>query len=162
MRLVSWSGDPSLGNIGNTDRSLSAGAVCVTPSCGITGAGAGYLKIDPTTSDIVHDGRSLVLVADLDAIAQSLRTRLAFFEGEWFIDETFGVPYFQSILGVKTPLPAVREIFRETIAGTVGVLDILSLALTPHATQARAYNLTFTCNTDLGELTLTVAAGIGA
>lgn len=120
------------------------------------------LKIDPSTGDLVHDGRSLTLVSDLDAITQSLRTRLALFQGEVFWDEGAGVPYFQSILGTKNSIPAVREIFREIIAGTAGVLDILSLALEPHVTTARAYVLTLTCSTDLGELSLTVTAGIGA
>lgn len=96
----------------------------------------------------------------MDSIAQSLRTRLAFFQGEWFLDETFGTPYFQTILGKSVPLQAVREVFRQIVAATAGVLDIVSLELTPHDGVARAFDLRFTCSTDLGELTLSVATGV--
>lgn len=117
------------------------------------------IKVDPSTGDLVHDGVRLQLVADNDSIAQSLRTRLAFFKGEWFLDEEFGTPYFQSILGKSLPLIAVREVFREVIAGTVGVLDIVSLDL--RATSVpRQFQLQFVVSTDLGELSLTVPTGV--
>lgn len=117
------------------------------------------LRLDPTTGDLDHDGKRLQIAYDVDAIAQSLRTRLAFFMGEWFLDESFGVPYFQTILGTKVPLAAVREAFRTVIAGTVGVLDVLSLSLEASSVP-RSFVLRFTVSTDLGELDLTVTAGV--
>jgi hypothetical protein len=111
-------------------------------------------RVDITTGDIVHNGRSLQRIGGLDSIAQSLRTRLSFFRGEWFLDEFFGVPYFQSVLG-KFPLAGVREVFRAIIADTPGVLDILTLSLVPSGT-VRAFRLEFKVSTDLGELALTV------
>lgn len=118
------------------------------------------LKLDPATGDLVHDGRTLALVADLESIAQSLRTRLAFFQGEDLYREDFGTPYFQTILGKSVPLQAVREAFRQIIADTPGVLDIITLELTPHDGTARAFDLNFVLNTDLGELILTVPTGV--
>jgi hypothetical protein len=111
-------------------------------------------QVDVTTGDIVHSGRSLVRIGGLESIAQSLRTRLSFFRGEWFLDEFFGVPYFQSVLG-KFPLAGVREVFRTIIVDTPGVLDILSLELRPSGTP-RAFRLEFKVSTDLGELALVV------
>lgn len=117
------------------------------------------LKIDPTTGDLVHDGKNLQLVGGVEAIAQALRTRLAFFQGEWFLDETFGVPYFQTILGKTVSLLAVREVFRTIITDTVGVLSIKSLEL--RQTSAREFMLVFSVDTDVGELlTLTVPTGV--
>lgn len=117
------------------------------------------LKVDPSTNDIVHDGKRLQLVYDLDSIAQSLRTRLAFFQGEDLYDESYGTPYFQTILGKSAPLSAVREAFRQIIADTVGVKDVTRLELSP-GTAPREYALRFSCTTDLGELTLSVTTEV--
>lgn len=120
------------------------------------------LKIDPITGDLVHDGKRLQLVADIEAIAQSLRTRLATFQGEWFLSEDFGVPYFQTVLGKQASLIAVREVFREIIADTPGVLGIVKLELKlASASDPRNFALSFSVTTDLGELALTVPAGAG-
>jgi hypothetical protein len=116
-------------------------------------------KIDPLTGDIVHDGRRLQRVADLEAIAQSLRTRLATFKGEWFLDENYGVPWFQTILGTKIPQAAIREVFRKVIAETPGVAQILKLELR-ETSVAREFVLAFTVSTDLGELSLSVPTGV--
>lgn len=117
------------------------------------------LKIDPATSDIVHDGHHLQTVADLDAVAQSLRTRLSLFQGEVFWDEAAGTPYFQTILGKQAPLIAVREAFRQVIAGTPGVLDVVSLTL-DEGDAPREFILTFRVSTDLGELSLTLPTAV--
>lgn len=120
------------------------------------------LKIDPITGDLVHDGRRLQLVADVPAIAQSLRTRLMTFEGEWFLDEEFGVPYFQTVFGKQASLIAVREVFREIIADTPGVLGIVKLELKrASAANPRSFALSFSVTTDTGELSLTVPVGAG-
>ncbi len=117
------------------------------------------LRVDPDTGDIVHDGNRLQYVSGIDAVAQALRTRLAFFRGEWFLDEEFGVPYFQSILGKQSALVAIREIFRGVILGTAGVQDVLSLEL-KQGDVAREFTLSFTVNTDLGELSLEVSTEV--
>jgi len=110
------------------------------------------LKVDTTTGDIVHDGTRLQFVAGLESIAQGLRTRLSFFQGEWFLDESFGVPYFQSILGKQSSMIAVREIFRSAILDEPGVLSVLSLEL--REISPREFALSFSVDTDLGELLL--------
>ncbi len=135
--------------------SISAPTPTAPSNAATTTPFARALQIDPATGDLVHDGKRLQLTYGLNSIAQALRTKLAFFQGEWFLDETHGTPYFSTILGKQAPLAAVREAFREVIAGTLGVLEVTKLELTP-GTRAREYVLTFTCSTDLGLLTLTV------
>lgn len=116
--------------------------------------------VDPTTSDMVHDGHRLQRVSGLDAIAQSLRTRLLFFQGEWFLDEEFGTPYFQTILGKSVPFDAVREVFRQIILDTRGVNTLISLVLAA-GSAPREYVLSFRADTDFGELSLSESVGIG-
>lgn len=108
------------------------------------------LRLDPITGDLVHDGRRVQFVSGADAVAQELRTRLAFFQGEWFLDEEFGIPYFQSILGQKNALAAVRQIFRAAILETPGVATLNNLAL--KEISARNFALSFSVTSDVGEL----------
>ena len=116
------------------------------------------LKLD-ASNDVVHDGKRLQLVSDREAIAQAIRTRLQFFQGEWWLDEAFGTPYFQTILGTKVPPAAIREVFRQVIADTAGVAEVQKLQLTE--STPRNYTLSFTVTTDLDELIVdTVPVGV--
>jgi len=71
----------------------------------------------------------LVLTKDADAIKQHLTQRLKMFSGEWFLDLTEGVPYFQNIL-IKNPNPDVVDgLLKEEILSTPGVDELLSFNL---------------------------------
>lgn len=59
-----------------------------------------------------------------DEVMQLLRQRLRTFLGEWFLDTTIGVPYFQDILK-KNPNPvSVDAAFKNEILNTPGVLEL--------------------------------------
>jgi hypothetical protein len=113
--------------------------------------GARDLKIDPLTGDLVIEDGDFVWVSGIDAIEQDLRTALLMFRGEWFLDLTEGVPYHQSILGQKTPLPVIREIFRVQLLAVPGVLAVLTLDVSFNA-PTRKLTVTWRVSTDLGEL----------
>lgn len=87
---------------------------------------------NPVEGDLRLEGGDLVWLTDpMEIIAQKLRVRFRFFKGEWFLDLTQGVPYYQSIL-VKAPSRTVLEaIFRQVILSTPGVvsMDLLTVAL---------------------------------
>jgi hypothetical protein len=117
--------------------------------------GARDLKIDPLTGDLAVESGDLAQVTGIDAILQSLRTRLGFFLGEWFLDEAQGIPYFESIL-VKNPnFPAVRELLRRALLETPGVLEVTSLRLR-FTSATRQLAVSFRVSTDLGELAQTL------
>lgn len=150
-------------NVVSASFTLSTLAPSTSPSTAAEAVAAGEiiraLEIDPTTGDLVHDGKRIQFVSGVEAIAQSLRTRLGFFMEEWFLDEEFGVPWFQRVLGKASTLLAVKEIFRAIILGTTGVDRILTLELT-QASTPRDFVLSFRVDTDLGELALTVNTGV--
>lgn len=56
-----------------------------------------------------------------EEIVQRLKQRLKFFFGEWFLDNTRGVPWFQVIFE-KNAQPAIIEtVLKDAIIGTPGV-----------------------------------------
>jgi len=82
------------------------------------------IKLNAAGNDIDLSGSELTLVDGTDAIAQHLLIRLRFFKGEFFLDRLLGVPYYESILLKNPNLNVVRNLFRETIIETPGVLAI--------------------------------------
>lgn len=109
------------------------------------------LKIDVTTGDLVVESGDLVLVSDLAAISQSVRTRLRFYRGEWFADLDVGVPWYETIF-VKNPnLVAVRAALQSTVAGTKGIVEVLTFNLTLDPVT-RTASVAFSARADTGEL----------
>lgn len=122
---------------------------------------AGDLLLDPVTWDLALNNGDLVISSGSDAALQAQQQRLSFWLGEWFLDEGVGVPYLpldeaQStstyILGVKNPnLPAIREIFRETLLSAPGTATVVSLDLSlgSDRTGSLAYVTTMDDGTEL-------------
>lgn len=66
-----------------------------------------------------------MLVDSAAAVAQALRTRLALWAGEWFLDASEGTDYEARILGAGTQ--GTRDMaIRERILGTPGVREIVT------------------------------------
>lgn len=62
-----------------------------------------------------------------NAVAQAVMTRLKVFEGEWFLDTTYGTPYSSQILGAGT-ISTYDAAIQQVILGTQGVTSIASYA----------------------------------
>lgn len=112
------------------------------------------ISVDASHDIIVQSG-DLVLCSDLDAIAQDCDASIRLVLGEWFLTPLEGLDWFGSIL-VKNPnLNVIRAQLRAVLLGVLGVKDVVALALN-YTGSIRALVVTFTVNTDLGELTGTV------
>jgi len=83
------------------------------------------IAIDQRTNDLfLRDDGSLAVVLDAEAVGQHVRQRLKTFEGEWFLDNTAGVPWLQEILG-KGYDPALSEaVIKGEILDTHGVTEL--------------------------------------
>jgi hypothetical protein len=81
------------------------------------------LLLDANDELVLHDG-DLALTTEDEGTQQAVRFSLRFFQGEWFLDESEGIPYFTRIL-IKNPnLVEVREWFREAIATSPGIQSV--------------------------------------
>lgn len=75
--------------------------------------------------DIFTRDYGLARIAGRDQIAQGIGTRLKLLLGEWFLDVSQGVPWFDSIL-IKNPnRTVVQGIIRRAILQTEGVVELV-------------------------------------
>lgn len=85
--------------------------------------------LNPVAHDLHLSSYAIVQTTGADAIAQHIKQRLLFIRGEWHLDESLGTPYYQRVLGKGRTEEAVTSIFRRVIAGTPGVVELVSFAL---------------------------------
>lgn len=112
------------------------------------------LGLDPLTNDLEIVGFDLTLVNDRDQIAQNLGIRLAFVLGEWYLDITAGIPYYQDFF-IKAPNQIqIETVLKEEIVNTVGVNEILAFSTNynPPGSPARTFTVNFQVNTVAGNL----------
>lgn len=96
-----------------------------------------------------------LLIADTtqpftQTVAQRLSIRLKTFEGEWFLDTEYGVPYWQRILGKKPTKSAVDQILQQEILEENGVKEITFFSST---LKNRQYTASFKVKVINGEET---------
>lgn len=86
-----------------------------------------------------------------EAIIQSARIHLQFFQGEWFLDLLAGVPYWQQVLGKIRDPNTLAPIFQKALLEPSGVTQVQSLRLALDR-SARTLALTFELTSDVGLL----------
>ena len=88
----------------------------------------------------------------VDVVAQRLRIRLLTWREEWFLDTSYGVPYW-SILGRKIKKSAVDLIFQREILAENGVKELTFFEST---FENRKYTLSFRVKVTTGDETETI------
>ena len=103
----------------------------------------------PTQNDLQVVNNDLVLITGKPEIAQHILQRLRFYLGEWFLDNTRGVPYYQQIL-VKNPDRGVIDaILQDTINQTPGVTTLTNFS-SSFVAGTRQLSVNFRCQTTSG------------
>ncbi len=78
--------------------------------------------------DLEIKNGDFVLTQNLaEEVTQTLRIQLKTLQGEWFLDERVGIPYFTRILGQKPHKLTLLGIFREAILQVDGVAKITKI-----------------------------------
>lgn len=85
-----------------------------------------------------------------EGVAQNVMTRLALWQGQWFIDTSEGTPWLQRILGKHN---AVDTVIKTRILETPGVISISEYEsiLNP---DTRSMTVTATFETEYGQSTI--------
>jgi len=117
------------------------------------------VKTDEIFHDLLIENGNIVLYSDNASIAQKIRERLLLLRGEWFVNETIGIPYFQGILGAKTTPFPFRKFFIDAIKSVNGVTDVPSFSMNIDGTS-RKLLISFECTTDQGRVVDTLFFGV--
>lgn len=90
-----------------------------------------------------------------DGVAQAIRTRLALWTGEWFLDQEEGTPYLGAVIGHGTQ--GTRDLaLKERITQTPGVLELLEYASS--VDSKRKMTVTARVSTIYGQTTISLEA----
>lgn len=92
-------------------------------------------KIDDD-GDLEFSEGSPVFVESSDALAQRTRSRLRTVRGEWFLDESIGLPFSPTEADIRTEIEAVE-----------GIDAVTSLSI-DFDRETREQSVTFTATTD--------------
>lgn len=85
------------------------------------------LDLDPTSpnyGDILIDNHNMKLGCGEDYIRQKLRTSLKLVYGEWFLDTTVGLKYFETVFVRSPNLSTIESMFKAAITDSYGVSEI--------------------------------------
>jgi len=110
------------------------------------------LKLDDT-NDLVVENNELVLIDGVDLIRQLLIQRLQTFLGEWFLDTSLGIPYYQDILKKTAVVSTISNILKDEILDTTGVLELQTFEL-DFTESSRELSLEFSVRTQEGTITI--------
>lgn len=84
-----------------------------------------YRKLDENRDYTFGRGSSGFLIDSPETVVQAVETRLELVEGEWFMDQTEGTPYYTEILGKGTG-SLYDSAIKSRISGTQGVTALNS------------------------------------
>lgn len=119
------------------------------------------LLLDTNTGDMVYvNGGCPVTQRTAEVVAQRLRITLYTFLGEWFLDTTVGVPYFQQIFGKLRSKASVDLIFQQIITTDPDVIEILTFESVLDKT-ARGYSMTFQVRVADNTASLPITINVG-
>lgn len=118
------------------------------------------IALSAATHDLVIIDGDLLLIDNAERVAQQIKIQLKSFLGEWFLDTTYGMPYWERIL-VKNPNQSqIRNIFRQKILAVDDVTAVTSLSLAIDKRE-RALTVNYEAATAYGLVTAREVLGYG-
>jgi len=111
------------------------------------------LKLGKDNDILFVNGQCPVTTDRAEVVAQRLQIRFRTFYSEWFLNEEYGVPYLEKILGhKKVTKNAVDIIIHDQIRAERGVASI-SFFKSAYDSARRTYQCEFRVKTGSGEET---------
>ena len=107
-----------------------------------------YRKLDVYGDMPFGHGSSDYYVDEWKLVLQAIVTRLKLWQGEWYLDESYGTPWTQEILG-KTNKSIRNAALKKVILETYGVEDLAKF-VSKFDRTTRSYKVNFKANTIYG------------
>lgn len=108
---------------------------------------------------LIKDG-DFLLIDNAERVAQQIKVKLLTFLGEWFLDNTWGVPYLEYILVKQPNQDLIKQILSEQI---LSVDDVKSLNALELDYQVKVWTLiiNYEVSTEYGLITRKEVLGYG-
>jgi len=120
------------------------------------------ILLDPETHDTLFiNGTTPVTYENRLTVAQRLKIKLLTFRGEYFLNTTEGIPYFQTIFKRGVSKSTIDTIFQEAILSEPDVLEIIEFNSIIDV-QTRTYQLSFKVRTNVNQITNYIDILLGA
>ena len=117
-----------------------------------------YLRLD-NSNDTIWVAQSAL--ADVDAVAQAVLTRLRLYQNEWWADLNLGIPLFQNILGgsgSQAQQAVISLAYTQQILGTPYVSGVSDVSTTFNS-ATRQFTYKATVQTAFGPVTIQFIPG---
>ena len=107
--------------------------------------------------DLVYDKEDLAVEkTNINVIGQAVKIRLLLFYGEWYFDNTIGIPYFDFILGHKSNMNLVLGVLQSDIEREIGIDRVEEINGTVTNREAKISFTAVTVNNEILEDTIAV------
>jgi len=104
--------------------------------------------LDETTNDLVLTDKDLVFTTTAqEELRQRLSIRLLTYKGEWFLNESYGIPYTQEIIGVTRSKKTVDNILLSNAKLELSTSDSISNFESSYGLDTRKYHMSFDVST---------------
>lgn len=114
---------------------------------------AGNLALDSNHDIII--GRGATRISGATQVAQLVKCRLLTLFGEWSLDDTIGLPWYESIFTKQVRVSDIESAVANIIRGTEGVQQLLSIDIDADF-RTRQLNISFVAISDYGDISETV------
>ena len=111
---------------------------------------AGNLALDSNHDIII--GRGTTRISGAAQVAQLVKCRLLTIFGEWKLDNSLGLPWFEAIFTKQVRPSDIEAAIANIIRGTVGVQQLISIDIAADY-RARSLGISFTALSDYGDIT---------
>ena len=111
---------------------------------------AGNLALDSNHDIII--GRGTTRISGAAQVAQLVKCRLLTIFGEWKLDNSLGLPWFEAIFTKQVRPSDIEAAIANTIRGTTGVQQLISIDIDADY-RARSLGISFTALSDYGDIT---------
>ena len=111
---------------------------------------AGNLALDSNHDIII--GRGTTRISGAAQVAQLVKCRLLTIFGEWKLDNSLGLPWFEAIFTKQVRPSDIEAAIANIIRGTVGVQQLISIEINADY-RARSLGISFTALSDYGDIT---------
>ena len=110
------------------------------------------IKLNASGDIDITNGAASLTEDRISSVAQRLAIRLRFFQGDWFLDLAFGVPYHGRVLVRDANEADLYQLFQFVIESMPGIQAVEELSVTAGTSDDRRLSIVGSALADTGEL----------